>query len=356
MNLRMARAGMLGSYDKEESLLTVSWSVTGHCPYHCSYCYDKDSQKRKFDPTLEELLSALPKLAQIVPANQNLCIRLFGGEPTAHRHFLPLVKHIRQQFPDATISCLSNLFQNLSFLQQLYSIAPEFTYNVSIHFEHLSENIWEKIDFLAKQKRKGDIILQFLPSARDAVYNFARRMQDTYPELTLKIQFLRSRESNFRRHFADYTEEDYSWARQVEQQHKLPPFFIDYTDEDHPGKIFRRTYTFMEAFHAELSSFRGSHCTYSMKKLDIMLNGNLRPGFCVSITGRESENIYKDTSWPNTIAALRKPVICRHDPCTCFDMRCAAKWFDPRFAPLYLGGDPALAHDTVTCEELALPS
>lgn len=352
-NLKMVRAGMLHSYDKEDPTLVVRWDVTGHCPYKCSYCYERESPKRKMEPSLEDLINAMPKLKQIVPAHKKLQFYLFGGEPTAHRDFLPFVTKLRESFPDAEISCLSNLFHNLNFLQQLYSIDQNFLYNVSVHFEYFSEDVfWEKISFLAQQKKKGTIFLQFLPAAREQVRAFAQRIRDTYPDFQLRIQFLRSRESNFRKHLVEYTEEDYAWGQQFSQQQEVPVYFIDYIDESCPGKIFRRKFNFIDAFHSGLSNFKGAYCVFSMQRLTIMLDGNLQTNFCLPSSG---ENIYKDASWPRTAAALLEPAVCVKNHCACRGMRDAAKWFEPQFAPLYFGGDKALAHDVVEYEELSLP-
>ena len=205
-NLKMIRAGCLHTYDTEEQTLTISWDVTGRCPYNCSYCYERNNlQKRKMEPRIESLTQGISNLKQLLPETRKVRFYLFGGEPTAHRDFLPFIRHLRENFPDAQLSCTSNLFRNLDFLKQLYAIDENFYYGVSVHFEYAKEDIlWEKIDFLAKQKRKGNISLQFLPAARQRIQNFARRLQETYPELPLRIQFLRSPESNFKKHFSDY--------------------------------------------------------------------------------------------------------------------------------------------------------
>lgn len=356
-NLKIVRSGTLHAYDKEESTLVVRWDITGRCPYKCSYCYEGENPaKRKIEPSLEDMVKAMPKLSRIVPAQKKLHFALFGGEPTAHRDFFPFITELHTNFPDAEISCLSNLFHNIDFLKKLYNIVPDFIYNVSVHFEYFSEKIWEKISFLAAQKRKGTIFLQFLPSERKNVRELAQRIRDTYPEFLLEIQFLRSRESNFRHHFSEYTEDDYIWARQFMQQQELPVYFIDYIDENLPGKIFRRTFTFLDAFHTGLSNFQGAHCTFSMQRLTILLNGNLQTNFCLpTYEGGVKENIYRDTSWPQATATLLRPAVCIKEHCACRGMRDAAKWFDPRFAPVYFGGDPALAHDAVAYEELPLP-
>lgn len=351
-NLKIVRAGKLHTYDTEPPKLTVRWDVTGRCPYHCSYCYERNHPKRKMEPTLENLVQGISSLKRLLPENKKIQFYLFGGEPTAHRDFLTFIKHLRESFPDAQLSCTSNLFRNLDFLKQLYAIDENFSYGVSVHFEFASEDaLWEKISFLAKQKRKAAISLQFLPAARERVRALAKRIRETYPELSLNIQFLRSPESNFRKHYSDYTAEDYSWAQQLTPEN-APTYFIDYIDEAQPGKIFRRKFLFMEAFHPELSDFYGARCTYPMQRLAITLNGELITNFCLPAF---KENLYQDTSWPRAVAAIREPAVCTSHNCPCKGMRAAAKWFDPRFAPVYCGGEPALAHDAVDYEDVALP-
>ena len=94
-NLKMIRAGCLHTYDTEEQTLTISWDVTGRCPYNCSYCYERNNlQKRKMEPRIESLTQGISNLKQLLPETRKVRFYLFGGEPTAHRDFLPFIDSV----------------------------------------------------------------------------------------------------------------------------------------------------------------------------------------------------------------------------------------------------------------------
>lgn len=341
--LTAVRSGVVGQYDSNDWPFVVSWSITGRCPYHCSYCYESNSPKRSVEPDLATLVAAMPRLkaALAVPLaeKRRINIRLFGGEPTAHRDFLPLLCELRKHFPSARFSCLTNGYRPLSFFREILSIDPHFIFNISVHFETLNEDsLIKKVALLTKKNANISLSLQFLPAARSRVRLLAERIRHDFPDVPLTIQFLRSRESSFKELYAEYTPEDYTLAETEQSYHR---YFIDYIDAR--KKIYRRIFTFHEAFHEELSNFKDAWCIWPMQRLTINENGFMMTGFCLA---NPRINIFsKDYTSINF--NMSAPAVCVSDFCKCRGMRDAAKFFAPEFAPLYLGGRAEFAHDKV---------
>lgn len=345
INLHKVRSGIIGEYDKKDSPLFFSWQITGKCPYKCSYCYELDAPKRAYEPGLQTLLAVIPRLKQLFNGRideKNLMIRLFGGEPLAHKSFLPFLSALRDNFPAAELGCLSNAYRPLSFFRKLLAIDPGFRFSFSVHFEAVKEkDLLEKIAFIGSQKAPMHLQLQFLPAARARVRKLAEILRSDFPDVKYSIHFLRTPESDWRICYSEYTPEDYEWARAMTQSREEPEYFIDYLDDG--GKLYRRTFTFDQAFEAEKSDFKGSKCILPLRKLELDEKGNLAHAHCMA---GFRKNIF-DENWNPASFNLTKPVVCVSDFCHCRGMRGFAKYYDPKFAPVYLGGERDLAHDKV---------
>lgn len=342
--LTIVRSGVIGQYDRNDWPFVVCWSITGRCPYKCSYCYESNSPKRSVEPELAVLVAAMPRLksalATPILENRSLEIRLFGGEPTAHQSFLPFLGELRRHFPYARLSCLTNGYRPLSFFKDVLSIDSYFKFGISVHFESMDEaSLMKKLDFLTTNDANISLYLQFLPAERSQVRLFAEQIFRTFPQVPLNINFLRSRETGFKELLPEYTTEDHAWAESIRQTIE-PIYFIDYTDTQ--KKIYRRVFTFHEAFNDELSNFKGAQCIWPMQRLTINENGFMTTGFCLS---KHRINIFKNDK--EIKIDTSSPATCVSDFCKCRGMRDAAKYFNSQFAPIYLGGATMLAHDKI---------
>lgn len=333
---KIVRSGVIDKYDVEESVIDVTWVITSSCPYKCSYCYERDTHGRKSDPKLSDFARAIPRLSEILshlPHGKQFQIRLFGGEPTYHDKFLPLVHLLRSELPDAMLSCFTNLFKPVSFLENILQIVPDFKFDISVHFEYLKEEqLLKKLDFLSEAGVFVNLYIQFLPKENARVIKLAEIIRERFPEFSLFIQFLRSRESGFKKLMEEYSPRDHELVRQY-CSNSEPRYFIDYLNEK--GQLFRKEFTFNEAFSAELSNFKSLYCAWPMRRLTISANGIARTGFCLP---KNSISLYGET-WPEEIPRFfSQPAICSRDFCICRGMRDAPKWSDIEFAPAYMQG------------------
>lgn len=341
--LKIVRSGAIDQYENPELPFSICWSITGRCPYQCSYCYEKDKQKRSIEPSIDDLLDAIPRIKNFIrPIKKEIHFMLFGGEPTAHKHFLKFVSELKNNFPNAKLSFLSNAYRPVSFFKSLNNIDPDFIYNFSAHFENLKDDIFfEKIAFLSDAKANIAISLQFLARERERIKEFAEKIRINFPRVKLFVQFLRTKESGFKKLASDYTVDDHIWAMNI-ANYSSKNYFIDYIDECE--KIYRRQFTFDEAFLPELSNFKGAHCVWPMQRITINENGNVTTGFCLP---KPSFNIFAKHHHEISLNIMQ-PAICTHDFCSCLGMRDAAKFYDAKFAPQYLGGHTNLSANNIS--------
>ena len=116
-------------------------------------------------------------------------IRLFGGEPLAHKSFLPFLSALRDNFPAAELGCLSNVYRPLSFFRKLLAIDPGFSFSFSVHFEAVKEkDLLEKIAFIGSQKAPMHLQLQFLPAARERARKLVEILRRDFPDVKYSIQ------------------------------------------------------------------------------------------------------------------------------------------------------------------------
>lgn len=127
-NLQIIRSGVLGTFDTPPQFFTISWRITGKCPYKCSYCYERNWPSRSVEPELRALQTAMARLKPILASHMDkqmqLNFRLFGGEPLAHSQFLLLLADLRNHFPTAKFGCQSNGYRPISFFREILSIDP----------------------------------------------------------------------------------------------------------------------------------------------------------------------------------------------------------------------------------------
>lgn len=334
--MKILRSVAIKDYDRPDLPFQLSWSLTGKCLYKCSYCYEGESEKRAYEPELSLLLLAMerlkPVLASVAP-ERKLKFRLFGGEPLAHKNFLPFLSALAGNFPAAVIACLSNAFRPISFFEKIVEIVPNFQFSFSVHFESLKEDVFlEKLRFLKSRNLAPHLSLQFVPAQRKRVREFADTLRSEFPDFSLAVQFLRSRESNFREHCREYTAEDYAWAKSLKKAGGASRYFVDYLDDTQ--KICRKTFYFEDAFCPEFSNFKGAFCTWNMLRLTLNEKGWLYTGFCLP---RPRVNLY-EKNFQQSDFNLFRPAVCPRDFCACSGMREAAKFYEPAFAPIYLGG------------------
>ena len=125
--------------DPIHKFFTIAWMLGSRCNYDCMYC-----------PTeLHDLTSSPHDLDVLKETWQNIYnstkdkkllykIGFTGGEVTANKNFLPLIKWLRSEFNDiATILLTSNGSASLNYYRKLSSMVESITF--STHSEFMDE-------------------------------------------------------------------------------------------------------------------------------------------------------------------------------------------------------------------------
>ena len=76
-------------------LFTVSWITTRYCNYSCKYCWPHARSSTPDTKPLELYLNTMDSIKAQAKANNftDFHFSFSGGEPTANKHFMPLVEH-----------------------------------------------------------------------------------------------------------------------------------------------------------------------------------------------------------------------------------------------------------------------
>lgn len=125
--------------DPIHKFFTIAWMLGSRCNYDCMYC----------PPELHDLTSSPHDLDVLKETWQNIYnstkdkkllykIGFTGGEVTANKNFLPLIKWLRSEFNDiATILLTSNGSASLNYYCKLASMVESITF--STHSEFMDE-------------------------------------------------------------------------------------------------------------------------------------------------------------------------------------------------------------------------
>jgi MoaA/NifB/PqqE/SkfB family radical SAM enzyme len=126
----------------------LTWMVGSICNYDCMYCpsYYHDSSSKQ--PDLDSMKSAWKNIYE-KSSSLGLPYRVVftGGEITAIKNFLPLLKWLRENYENVKmVSATSNGSASLNYYEKLCNLLESLT--LSIHSEHIDEK-----NFFAKSKK-----------------------------------------------------------------------------------------------------------------------------------------------------------------------------------------------------------
>ena len=133
-----------------EDMITVTWEITRHCNYHCSYC-DVYGDLNHND--YKETLSFLEKLSE----NRTVKLTLFGGEPTTH----PQLEEILKRVPKHT-DIFTNLSADYAEYEKLIAIKKDLGFYTTYHPSRANfSEFYEKAKKLSETVEDLHIIFMF---------------------------------------------------------------------------------------------------------------------------------------------------------------------------------------------------
>jgi len=142
-----------------ESMVSLSWMLGPRCNYDCMYCAPANHDNTSPHPKIEKLLLAWENFyTRVLPMGLPVKISFTGGEVTANRGFLPLVKHIRNgDYNIGQIIVTTNGSASLNYYQQLAALVDAISF--STHSEFFNEAVFFnkviKIDKLMIRPKKS---------------------------------------------------------------------------------------------------------------------------------------------------------------------------------------------------------
>lgn len=120
--------------------LRVSWDVTSHCNFRCSYCYYAGREYKKDFCTLEQAETAIRHLAS---ANRpSYQVNLLGGEPTTHPHLAEIITLLKEHLGDRleVLEIISNGSFSEDKMEAILKAAGQIRLklNISVHLEYMN--------------------------------------------------------------------------------------------------------------------------------------------------------------------------------------------------------------------------
>ena len=211
-----------GSPECFESLpLFVSWMVTSHCNYRCSYCFSAGKEYKKVFCTLEQAETAIKHIASTNrPSYQ---VNLIGGEPTTHPHLDKIVNLLCHHLGDRLemLQITSNGSFGESQMEAILKASEQVRVNllVSVHLEYMDvERVVELVKRYSSRTRL-QIALMFHPELIDKAMcvadalialrkDYSFRM---YPGMLWEAPY-------FDKYDGRYTEEHFNQAERIRER------------------------------------------------------------------------------------------------------------------------------------------
>lgn len=201
--------------------LRVSWDVTSHCNFRCSYCYYAGKEYKKDFCTLEQAETAIRHLAS---ANRpSYQVNLLGGEPTTHPHLAEIITLLHQYLGDRlkVLEIISNGSFGEDKMEAVLNAGGgiRLKLNISVHLEYM--NVERVVELVKRYSLRTHlkISLMFHPKWIDKAMAVADALCDLrrdYP-FGMSVDMLNS-PPDFDRFDSRYTEEHFNVAKKIRER------------------------------------------------------------------------------------------------------------------------------------------
>jgi len=131
-------------FKEDPKFFSSHWDVTSRCNYRCGYCTYNNRDESFY--SYEHVLKII-EFYDYLYENYNLCLTLFGGEPTIYPDFLKIIERLGKSIYPLQI--FTNLSRSKEFLKEMCSIRNDLKFFASFHHEFSDENTFiEKVYML----------------------------------------------------------------------------------------------------------------------------------------------------------------------------------------------------------------
>ena len=295
----------------------ICWTLHDFCNYRCSYCPPGLNGGNRRHIKFEHVKKLYTNLKSKLSSDTKIIIAFSGGEPTLHPEFIEIVKYLRENGCEVTMT--SNSGRGLEWWKEIepylthmvFSYHPEFTKFDKFYekVEYLSQHCWINVDIMMDPDHWDELI---------GYANEFKKLKRNVGVIHLPIQ------QNF-----GTTNEGllYSYTEEQRQFLANPPNF--YGSHDIPkhklaqsgGKIGRGPATvtyddqtterldYKTLIAKDLNKFNGLTCNIGLEGLILEFEDVYR-GYC-HVGGKIANLLDDDFDLPID------PVICNKERCAC---------------------------------------
>ena len=182
----------------KEKYLSLTWQVNNFCNYSCSYCNPGNwLGDFRNEGELQIYLDNLDNIIEKYQAEDYKHYKFFfsGGEPTAWKHFIPIVEYLKEKLPDATIAVNTNLSRPLAWWQKHVHLFDDIV--ASFHVEFADKNSYkeknlflcDKVNYLSTKLLLHDErfweVVEYGEELKKAMPNYFIEWTPLYDEMTV---------------------------------------------------------------------------------------------------------------------------------------------------------------------------
>jgi pyruvate-formate lyase-activating enzyme len=211
-----------GSSECFEGLpLRVSWNVTSHCNFRCSYCFNAGKEYKKVFCTLEQVKTAIRHIA--LANRPSYQINLMGGEPTSHPHLDEIINLLCQYLGNRleVLQITTNGSFSESQMKAILKAGEQVNVqlSISVHLEYMNvERVVEMVKRYSSRTRL-EIALMFHPELIDKVMSMADALCDLRREYSFWMYPSLLREGpQFNQFDSRYTQEHFNIAERIKKK------------------------------------------------------------------------------------------------------------------------------------------
>jgi organic radical activating enzyme len=176
-------------------LFSISWILGRFCNYKCSYCWPYANSSTPDYQSLDTYKKSIDEIKRQAKANgfRDFHWSFSGGEPTAYKHLLELIRHLDDNVtPYQSIHLTTNLSPSKKWWMN-WGMATELIQRKSItasfHSEFANESEFtDKCLFLMGENVHVTINQVMVPDQFDELYARCKRFSDKGINVTLKPQ------------------------------------------------------------------------------------------------------------------------------------------------------------------------
>ena len=182
----------------KEKYLSLTWQVNNFCNYSCSYCNPGNwLGDFRNEGELQIYLDNLDQIIAKYQAEDYKHYKFFfsGGEPTAWKHFIPIVEYLKEKLPDATIAVNTNLSRPLKWWEKHVHLFDDIV--ASFHVEFADKNSYkeknlflcDKVNYLSTKLLLHDErfweVVEYGEELKKAMPNYFIEWTPLYDEMTV---------------------------------------------------------------------------------------------------------------------------------------------------------------------------